>query len=103
LCNYIPIDEKNSIIYPKNCSSLKIVYSIFADGYQSLAPIKSMYPPNDFGLHNLSGNVSEMIMEKGKSKGGSWFSPANEIQISAINEYSESSCYIGFRPIIIMK
>ncbi|MEM8906248.1 MAG: SUMF1/EgtB/PvdO family nonheme iron enzyme, partial [Bacteroidota bacterium] len=30
------------------------------------------YLENEFGLYNLSGNVAEMLAEKGKAKGGSW-------------------------------
>jgi formylglycine-generating enzyme len=30
------------------------------------------YIPNEFGIYNMSGNVPEMLEEKGKCKGGSW-------------------------------
>jgi hypothetical protein len=45
----------------------------------------------------MSGNVSEMIQEKGIAKGGSWVSPGNDVKILSEELYSKSSNHIGFR------
>jgi formylglycine-generating enzyme required for sulfatase activity len=60
------------------------------------AEVKSFYP-NGFGLFNMSGNVAEMTLEKGISKGGSFNSYGGEIRIDAVKKYEESSPEIGFR------
>ncbi|MEO1257709.1 MAG: SUMF1/EgtB/PvdO family nonheme iron enzyme [Bacteroidota bacterium] len=56
--------------------------------------------PNDFGLHNCSGNVAEMLAQPGRTKGGSWASYGYYIQIDAEDEFAgftEPSPKIGFR------
>jgi sulfatase modifying factor 1 len=55
------------------------------------------YFPNDFGLYNCSGNVSEMVAEEGVSKGGSWLSNQFEIMIISKGKYTEPSNDLGFR------
>ncbi len=57
----------------------------------------SSYFPNGFGLFNMSGNVSEMISEKGIAKGGSWKSPGYDVRIESQELYSKSLNHIGFR------
>lgn len=58
------------------------------------------YFPNDFGLYNMSGNVAEMVAEKGIAKGGSWFHPEEQTTIQARNYYDQPQPYIGFRMVI---
>jgi len=63
------------------------------------APVYS-YFPNDFGLYNMSGNVAEMLNEKGNTKGGSWASTGYYIRIDTEDEYAgvtKPSPQIGFR------
>lgn len=63
------------------------------------APVKS-YWPNAFGLYNMSGNVAEMLQEKGRTQGGSWASRAPYLEIDANDEYAgftNPSPEIGFR------
>jgi formylglycine-generating enzyme required for sulfatase activity len=62
-------------------------FSVMADAYF----------PNDYGLFNTIGNVAEMIQEKGKAKGGSWFHSAGVSTIQNVQTYSEPQPYIGFR------
>lgn len=60
------------------------------------APIYS-YWPNDLGVYNSIGNVSEMTSEKGLAKGGSWMDEEKNISIGSRYNYTEPTCYIGFR------
>jgi formylglycine-generating enzyme required for sulfatase activity len=61
-----------------------------------LEPVKS-YFPNGFGLYNISGNVAEMINQRGVAKGGSWRSNGEEIRIDAKQRYDGPSPFVGFR------
>ena len=56
------------------------------------------FPENRFGLFDLCGNVSEMICEHGKTKGGSWASTALYLQVRNSEKWEEnpSDC-VGFR------
>lgn len=55
------------------------------------------YFPNNFGLYCVSGNVAEMIQEKGISKGGSWQDHPEMAHIKAKNTYTQPSPSLGFR------
>jgi hypothetical protein len=60
------------------------------------------YFPNGFGLYNCSGNVAEMVQEKGISKGGSWNTQPTETAILKRATYSKASSEIGFRIIMVI-
>jgi formylglycine-generating enzyme len=60
------------------------------------ATVKSFWP-NDFGIYNFSGNVSEMVAEKTFTKGGSWNSYGYYVQIRSREEYKGPSPQVGFR------
>ncbi len=66
------------------------------DGGFFTVPSRSYYP-NDFGLYNISGNVSEMVQEMGKAKGGSWMEDSFHAQITSFSPYSSPGPSIGFR------
>ena len=66
------------------------------DHSELTAPVESYYP-NGFGIFNMSGNVSEMIKEKGIAKGGSWISPGYDVRIQSNEFYTKSCTHIGFR------
>lgn len=55
------------------------------------------YFPNNFGLYNVSGNVSEMIQEPDKCKGGSWNDVPYFGQITTIGPCIAPSPTVGFR------
>jgi len=65
-------------------------------------PVKMMpvayYPPNNYGLYNVSGNAAEMVYNKNYTKGGSWASPAYYIQVDKREKWNQkpSDC-VGFR------
>lgn len=67
------------------------------------------YHPNEYGLFCLSGNVAEMVYYVDENnapgtKGGSWTSPTNELQIEDKNDRFkgkiDASSNIGFRPVV---
>ncbi|HVE60303.1 MAG TPA: SUMF1/EgtB/PvdO family nonheme iron enzyme [Chitinophagaceae bacterium] len=60
------------------------------------ATVKSFWP-NDFGIYNFCGNVSEMVAEKTFTKGGSWNSYGAYVRIRAQENYKGPSPQIGFR------
>lgn len=72
----------------------------FTDNAMTTAPVES-YFPNGYGLYNMAGNVSEMLAEKGRTKGGNWNSPGYYLRIDAPDEFGgqlmEPSPYVGFR------
>jgi len=53
--------------------------------------------PNKFGLYNMSGNVAEMTIEQGLTKGGSWNSYGGEVTIQTKKIFREASPEVGFR------
>ncbi len=69
-----------------------------SDEFMLTAPVQS-YWPNDFGLYNMSGNVSEMVQEKGISKGGGWKSLGYEVRIDQQATYNDQAQLptMGFR------
>jgi formylglycine-generating enzyme required for sulfatase activity len=60
------------------------------------APAKS-YWPNEIGVYNTTGNVAEMIQEKGIAKGGSWIHSIDEIKIEKDFKYEQAENWLGFR------
>ncbi|MEO0404383.1 MAG: SUMF1/EgtB/PvdO family nonheme iron enzyme, partial [Bacteroidota bacterium] len=58
------------------------------------------YSPNDFGLYNVSGNVSEWISSENTSCGGNWHSDPEDATAKSTLISDQSSVYIGFRPIM---
>jgi formylglycine-generating enzyme required for sulfatase activity len=60
----------------------------------------NQFKPNDFGLYNMSGNVAEMVIEKGLAKGGGFRDPGYDIRIVSKKTYSVPSDDIGFRVVM---
>jgi len=65
-----------------------IIYTAVVNSFQAVAP---------YGIHNMSGNVAEMISEKGTAKGGSYNSPGYDVRIESKMNYSDASPEVGFR------
>ncbi len=59
--------------------------------------------PNKFGLHNMIGNVAEMILDKGVSKGGSFINNLNNCSISDSILYTKPELWLGFRCVCVIK
>lgn len=60
------------------------------------------YFPNNYGLYNMSGNVSEMIQETGKCKGGSWNDIPYYGQLKTVHECTTPSPETGFRVFMVV-
>ena len=100
LANFAPLEDQylyqdsNNIYSWVNNNG--IAMNKTADG--ALIPhFTTSYFPNNYGMYNYSGNVAEMIEEKGTSKGGSWISTQYDIMIISKERYSEPNATLGFR------
>ncbi len=60
------------------------------------SPVKSFFP-SSYGMYSMSGNVAEMISEKGVAKGGSYSDPAWGVTIASETKYVSTAANIGFR------
>ncbi len=69
------------------------------DGATITAPVTS-YWTNPYGLYCMSGNVSEMVAEKGIVKGGSWNNRADWLQIEKKQYVYSASPEVGFRYVV---
>jgi sulfatase modifying factor 1 len=66
------------------------------DNADVTAPTNS-YLPNNYGIYNMSGNVSEMVTEKGNTMGGSWLDEAEAMKIGSLGKFAT---FIGPMPTI---
>lgn len=96
LCNYrhAKMEYDSST---KKYVELKILQSENMSKEGSFTTTVNAYFPNTFGLYNMSGNVAEMIEEKGVAKGGSFNDLPYEVMIKSERNYARTSADIGFR------
>jgi formylglycine-generating enzyme len=64
--------------------------------------VKAYYPTNGFGIHQMSGNLAEMLDEPQKVKGGSWNMPAESLKIDKSEIVNYPSNNVGFRPVLMV-
>lgn len=76
--------------------------SVSSDNADVTAPVYS-YWKNFFGLYNMIGNVSEMVSEKGISKGGSWRHKLEECRVGKEITYEKPSAWLGFRCVCVVR
>ncbi len=63
------------------------------------APVRSFWP-NEYGIYNLNGNVSEMISDGNLAVGGDWNSPGFDIRNQSTKKFTEANPTVGFRPVM---
>ena len=98
-CNYSKIGDE-LIHYDNETKTFEVIQRI---GVAAItAPVVS-YWPNEYGIHNASGNVAEMVSEDGIAMGGSWNSTGYDVRILSVMDYSGPSQHIGFRPMKFTK
>jgi len=62
-------------------------------------PVNSFFC-NTIGLYNMSGNVSEVILDKPIAVGGNWSSLESEVKIKSSIPFLQPSPKVGFRYVI---
>lgn len=83
--------------------NVKEVYLLGYNGESVDLTVPVFYKkPNSFGLYNTIGNVAEMIMEKGISKGGSWNNSIRECTIKDSIKYEKPRAWLGFRCVCVV-
>lgn len=82
-----------------NSSNAKLSQQSGQDGVYFTVRADTYYP-NNIGLYGMSGNVAEMIAEKGIAKGGSFEDTPSECTIQSQKTYVKPSPAIGFRVIM---
>lgn len=76
----------------RNCHSRARAY----DGYTMQSRVKN-YFPNNIGLYDVTGNVAEMIDEKGIACGGSWNETPENSTIHSTRRFNGPDETVGFR------
>lgn len=61
------------------------------------APVRSYWHKSSLGLYNVSGNIAEMVAEKGIAVGGSYNDAGYDVRIAATRHYDQPTADIGFR------
>lgn len=95
LCNFKHVSDA-FISYDNEREEYKIIPEARASNSYT-SPVKSFQAIEPYGIYNMSGNVAEMVSEKGIAKGGSYNSTGYDVRISSQMKYSESSPEVGFR------
>lgn len=101
LCNFKRVGDESIVRNRKTGQPEVIATNGFPTSGTAFytAPVKSFYP-NDYGLYNMCGNVSEMITEKGIAMGGSWNDYGGDITTKSESGYTDFLPSVGFRPVI---
>lgn len=103
-CNHLALDN-TTITRDQQTGEYKVIpypFDCYTGGQISndlMAPSKS-YWPNEFGLYNLNGNVSEMVAEDGIAVGGNWNSPGYDVRNQSTESFTKPSPMVGFRPVM---
>jgi len=77
----------------------------FSAEYYSITAPSVSYFKNDFGLYNMCGNVSELVVKFSDKDtyiavGGNWNSTGFDIRITSEIPYEKPNPYTGFRPVM---
>ncbi len=104
LCNFNRIGSE-AITYDSNSGKYIVITEnedssfMFRNWFLFTCEI-NRYNPNGYGLYNMSGNVAEMVAEKGLAKGGGFLDPGYDVRIVSRKKYSDPSVDIGFRIVL---
>lgn len=98
-------DKKNRLLFNTREVTDSFIRSYDPHSYRE-TPITTnvhSYYANDFNLYNMTGNVAEMIAEKGIAKGGSFFHPLDSCKINMDQRYNSTpEMWLGFRCVAVM-
>lgn len=107
--NYLTRRTGEFMAVYRKISDQRITYDSATQSYQVIIseedvkswdaiPVKAdSFWPNAYGIYHQSGNVAEMVEERGLAKGGSFNDPGHDIQIKSKKFYLKPSHEIGFR------
>ena len=102
LCNFKRLGDQ-SITYNVTTKEYEIVPEFesmtgdLSDKSFFTAAVNTFDAVAPYGIHNMSGNVAEMVSEEGIAKGGSYNSPGYDVRIQSKMNYTEASPQVGFR------
>jgi formylglycine-generating enzyme required for sulfatase activity len=100
--NYLQLGD-DRITYNDSLKSFEVVPNQYPtrvnDGALITTEVRAFWP-NDYGLYNMSGNVSELIGDKDVAMGGSWHSPGYDIRVESEKDVSAASSTVGFRVVL---
>lgn len=60
------------------------------------------YASNLFRIYDMTGNVAEMLLEKGQSKGGSLYHTPEQARNGKIISYQKPAAWLGFRCVCVV-
>lgn len=103
LANFNMSITTENITYDHGTNTYKVVANNLTDTNSLQSPAKS-YLPNDLGLYNMSGNVSEFVMDDANiAMGGSYLSTGYDVRAESELVIEDSNSATGFRPIVVFK
>jgi formylglycine-generating enzyme required for sulfatase activity len=86
--------SKNGNFYSENDSS--------NTSSPQIITVQKSYSPNSLGIYNMSGNVSEMILDKNITKGGDWLHDVSYCEIKNSQTWDKKAKpHIGFRMVMV--
>jgi formylglycine-generating enzyme required for sulfatase activity len=97
LANYKVIGDEQ-ISFDSSTQKFVVIVNKELEKYARLpAPVRSYWHKSLLGLYNVSGNVAEMVAEKGIAVGGSYNDAGYDVRIAAVKHYDQPSSEIGCR------
>ncbi len=77
-------------------------YDSWGENGMSLKQV-DYFAPNELGVYDLFGNVSEMIQERGIAKGGNFKLYAAQCNVDSIQYFTEPEVWLGFRCVAVTR
>jgi len=97
----LDVKDSNNICKTKTyLASEKFTWESIVNPYSDMPTYVISYYPNEYGIYNMAGNVSEYVKEKGITKGGGWFDTGYYLSFYAEQKYDSTnitSSERGFR------